>query len=180
MRYSSYVDQARVRRQHSGSSEPLDPTRVIAERVAAIRRYRGLTQEALAEAMQGLGIDWERIVVAKLESGRRGFLRVDELLALCVVLEIAPVDLLVPASLDDDQPYRIVPNGTARAVNAREFVRGEELLFLSPYPEPEQDPDSLWAEPVGLTVVDTIQWMPADRGERVDRRYRDIEEEDQS
>jgi transcriptional regulator with XRE-family HTH domain len=173
------MDQARVRRQHSGPSEPLDPTRVIAERVAAIRRYRGLTQEALAEAMQDLGIDWERIVVAKLESGRRGFVRVDELLGLCIALEIAPVDLLVPANLDDDQPYRITPNRTARAVNVREFVRGEELLFAFPYPEPEQDPDSLWADPVGLTVVDAIQWMPADRGERVDRHYRDIEEEEE-
>ena len=60
--------------------------------------------------MQDLGIDWERMVVAKLESGRRGSMRVDELLGLCVVLEIAPVDLLVPANLDDDQPYRVVPN----------------------------------------------------------------------
>jgi transcriptional regulator with XRE-family HTH domain len=167
-------------RRTSPSTDPLDPTRVIAERVAAIRRYRGLTQEALAEAMQDLGINWERIVVAKLESGRRGFVRVDELLGLCIALEISPTDLLVPNDLDDDQPYRVVPNAAARAVNVREFVRGEEMLALSPYPEPPQDPDSPFASPIGMTFVDPIQWMPADRAERVDRRYTDIEEADRS
>lgn len=75
------------------------------ERVAAIRRYLNITQEGLAEALQAVGLDWERITVAKLESGRRPFVRVDELLALCLVLEIAPVDLLVPKDLHEDQPY---------------------------------------------------------------------------
>jgi transcriptional regulator with XRE-family HTH domain len=157
-------------------TEPIEPTRVIGERVAAIRRYLGMTQEELAEAMRAVGIDVERIVIAKLETGRRSFVKVDELLALCVVLEISPTDLLVPKDLDDDRPYRIVPNATARSVNAREFVRGEEMLFLSPYPEPEQDPDSLFANPVGITTVDPIQWMPADRAERVDRYYDEMEQ----
>ena len=50
----------------------------VAERVAAIRRYRGLTQEDLARSMQGVGIAWQRVVVAKLESGRRPYLTVEE------------------------------------------------------------------------------------------------------
>jgi hypothetical protein len=39
--------------------------------------------------------------------------------------------------------------------------------------------DSLLANPVGITRVDPIQWMPADRAERVDRYYTEIEEVDQ-
>ena len=49
-----------------------------------------MTQEDLADAMQDVGIDWGRVVVAKLEVGRRPFLKVDELVARCVVLEITP------------------------------------------------------------------------------------------
>ena len=87
------------RRGHSRRPpSPWTPTRLIGSTVAAIRRYRGMTQGQLAEAMQELGIPWQRIVVAKLEAGSRGFLRVDELLALCLVLEISPTDILVPGS----------------------------------------------------------------------------------
>ena len=102
------------------------PTQAIAERVAAIRRYRGMTQEELAESMRDLGVRWQRVVIAKLESGRRSFLTVDELLALCLILEISPTDLLVPRDLDDDQPYLVTPRATARAANAREWIRGED------------------------------------------------------
>jgi len=162
-------------------TEPLQPTRVIAERVAAIRRYLGLTQEELAEEMRALGIEWQRVIVAKLESGRRSFVKVDELLGLCIVLAISPTDLLVPKDVDDDQDYRIVPNATARATNAREWVRGEDLLYIFPYPSPPQDPESLFASPTGRSI-DPIQWMPPDRADRVDERYDDIgkEERDQS
>jgi len=176
----------RVPRRGSDSSrptEPLQPTRIIAERVAAIRRYLGLTQDALAEEMRALGIDWQRVVVAKLESGRRSFITVDELLALCVVLEISPVDLLVPADAKEER-YRIVPNRTARAVNAREFIRGEEDLYLSDYPGPElppKDPEKgiQFVGPDTFVVVDPIQWMPPDRAEQVKRRRLDMEKQEQ-
>jgi transcriptional regulator with XRE-family HTH domain len=159
---------------HLGQPE----TRIIAERVAAIRRYLGLTQEQLAEAMRAQGIDWQRVVVAKLENGRRPFVTVDELLGLCVILKISPVDMLVPADVDDDQPYRIVPNGTAYADNAREFIRGEEHLYLYEYPEPVLAPAYPFADPP--RVIDSIRWMPADRAQRVDQHYDDswIEEEE--
>jgi transcriptional regulator with XRE-family HTH domain len=170
-----------VTRRTPRPTEPLQPTRVVAERVAAIRRYTGLTQEGLAEAMQAVGIDWQRIVVAKLESGRRSFVTVDELLALCVVLEISPTDLLVPADLKDDQRYRIVPNATARATDAREFIRGEDLLYIFKYPEPPQDeppqdPESPFASPAPGDLVDPIQWMPPDRADRVIRRFNERED----
>jgi hypothetical protein len=129
--------------------------------------------------MQEVGINWERVTVAKLESGRRGFIRIDETLGLCVVLQISLCDLLVPADVHDDRDYRIVPNGTARAVNAREFLRGEQILFLAPHPVPEQDPDVPWAQPIGIRAVDSIQFMPPERGARVDQYYTDIEEADQ-
>jgi hypothetical protein len=114
-------------------------------------------------------IEWQRIIVAKLESGRRSFVTVDELFGLCMVLEISPTDLLVPKDVDDDQEYRIVPHATARATNVREFIRGEEHLYVFPYPEPVRDPESLFASPRGRSI-DTIQWMPPDRADRVNER----------
>ena len=81
----------------------------------------------------------------------------------------------MPKDLKDDQPYRIIPNATARAVNAREFIRGEEVLAIAPYPEPVREPvrdgKVRFASPVGMTFVDPIQWMPPDRAERVANRY---------
>jgi transcriptional regulator with XRE-family HTH domain len=151
--------------------------RAIVERVAAIRRYLGWTQEDLAERMREQGIDWQRVVVAKLESGRRSYLTVEELLALCLILEISPTDMLVPRDLDKDRPYLVAPKAEARSVDAREWVRGEETLFWRPYPQPPVDPESLFASPTGK-ISDPISWMPPDRAERVARRYVDFEDEE--
>lgn len=148
------------------------------QRVAAIRRYLGMTQEQLAEALRGVGIDMERVVVAKLESGRRGFIRVDELLGLSVVLAVAPVDLMVSPTLHNDQPYLITPDLEARATNAREFIRGEDYLFVSKYAETEPVP-----EPQGKirfvspnVPIDPFQWMPADRANRLIKQQADMQE----
>jgi hypothetical protein len=99
----------------------------------------------------------------------RGFIRVDELLGLSVVLAISPADLLVPKDLHDDQPYLITPNRTARATNAREFIRGEDYLYASGYSEAEPEPDPEdeihFASPT--VPIDPFQWMPADRANRL-------------
>jgi hypothetical protein len=123
----------------------------------------------------------ERVTVAKLENGRRSFVTVDELLALCVVLAISPTDLLVPRDLDDDRPYQIVPNATARATNAREFIRGEDKLFFDEYPGPPKDPEKKFHFASPSRMIDPIQWMPADRAQRVDKHYDDtwIQEEEE-
>lgn len=167
VRYSSCVEQTHVVKARVQQTEPVNPTQLIGERVAALRRYRGWTQQDLANALQAVGIDVERIVIAKLEGGRRSFVKVDELLALCVVLEISPTDMLVPRDLHDDRYYRVVPKGTAQVANTREWVRGEDLLFVFH----DLSPDATFADPA--KVSDPTEWMPADRAERVAERYDD-------
>jgi transcriptional regulator with XRE-family HTH domain len=152
-----------ARRKVRRSKGLIDPTRLIGERVAEVRGAQGITQEALAEAMQGVGIDWGRVVVAKLEKGIRPFVKVDELLALCVVLEISPVDLLVPIYLGEYQPYRVAPDVAAAAGNVREWVRGEDLLIAAPKPKPPSYKPA--------TLINSIRWMSADRANRVAERY---------
>lgn len=59
---------------------------------------------ALATAMNGQGIPWNRTTVAKLETGRRESITVQELLALARVLEVPPVWLLVDAKAGTPVP----------------------------------------------------------------------------
>jgi transcriptional regulator with XRE-family HTH domain len=165
---------------------PVNPQQLIAERVAAIRRYKGLTQTQLAEAMQQLGVPWQRIIVAKIEGQRRDFLTVEELLALCIVLEISPVDLLVPRDLKDDDPYHVTPEATASATDVREWARGEgQLVYRLDRVEEEQREQRErrkregrfgFAGPTAKFSL-PIQWMPPDRGQRVAQRYQDFDEE---
>ena len=128
-----------------------------------------MTREKLAATLQDMGLDWSRLTVNRLEIGRRENVTVTELLALCVALDIAPVDLLVPAYLKHES-YRVVPKGTASASNVREWVRGEMLLFLARDPEPRQPGQTgvIFADPaLPGDVAAFVQFMPEDRGRRV-------------
>lgn len=69
-------------------------TEHIAGRVRALRGAARLSGPALAVAMNDRGIPWNRSTVAKLETGRRESVAVQELLALAAVFGIAPADLL--------------------------------------------------------------------------------------
>ena len=156
--------------------EPLNPTRVIGQRLAELRKSRnGMTQERLAEAMRTAGIDWERVVVAKLEKGLRPFVKVDELLALCLILGISPVDLLVPKDADADQWYQVAPKAISSASNVREWIRGEDVLFYRT--EPEEEPETP-LQPEDL--LNPTRWMPADRRARALVRFiKEIEDRGQ-
>lgn len=73
---------------------PRTVTTVIAERIKTLRNEARLSGPALAAAMNERGIPWNRTTVAKLETGRRETVTVQELLALAVVLDVPPVWLL--------------------------------------------------------------------------------------
>jgi transcriptional regulator with XRE-family HTH domain len=93
-------------------TEPLTPTGVVAARMHELRVKRGMSAAELARRMQAVGIPWERIVVTKLETGRRASVSVAELLALAVVLNCPPVMLMTADERDhpDYQPGRVIPN----------------------------------------------------------------------
>jgi transcriptional regulator with XRE-family HTH domain len=105
----------------------LTPTQVVAARMKKLREKRGWTAAELARQMKAAGIPWERIVVTKLETGRRASVSVDELLALAAVLNVAPVHLLVPPD-DFMEPCQVTPAVTERAVYVRHWIRGEIQL----------------------------------------------------
>jgi transcriptional regulator with XRE-family HTH domain len=68
---------------------------VIAGRMREMRKARGWSADRLArELTTRTGVKWARMVVTKLENGRRQTVSVEELLALALVFRVAPVELL--------------------------------------------------------------------------------------
>ncbi|MEV8396186.1 helix-turn-helix domain-containing protein [Streptomyces sp. NPDC057596] len=123
-------------------NEGSPPTLVVARRVRELRERRGFTAQALADKLSEQGVPWERSTVAKLENGKRQNLTLTEWLALSVVLNVAPIHLLVP--LDDDSEFQVTPRVRVPALRVRQFIRGEAPLpdadaraFYSEVPERE-------------------------------------------
>jgi transcriptional regulator with XRE-family HTH domain len=102
------------------------PVETIARRVRELRRRRGWSAAQLAEQLRAAGLDWDRNIVANLETGRRASVSVGELLALAYVLNVAPVHLLVP--LDNKTPYQVTPILAEPAWAIRRWVGGRRPL----------------------------------------------------
>lgn len=77
------------------------PSEGIGKRLAMYRRLAGLSARELAERA-GAGLS--RGVIANIESGRKGDLTVDQLIAVSAVLGIPPSALALPV----DQPKRFI------------------------------------------------------------------------
>lgn len=101
------------------------PMAVLAQRVRQLRARKQLTAQQLADKLRQQGIPWDRATVTKLETGRRQNLAVTELLALALVLDVAPINLLVPL---DDSSYQVTPKRSEDADTVRAWVRGESPL----------------------------------------------------
>lgn len=82
------------------------PTQLVIRRLYELRKSKGLSGAAVAERMTQLGVHWDRNTVAKLESGRRVSINVDELLALAYALGESPLALLLPGA---PSPYHVTP-----------------------------------------------------------------------
>jgi transcriptional regulator with XRE-family HTH domain len=123
------------------SQEPV--AGLVARRVRELRDRRGWSAQELANRCADAG--WpqlDRGVLANLENGRRRSVSIDEVLVLALVLDVAPVHLVVPTTDRAVQVGKwIVGSGPVR-----EWVRGN-------YPLPSQDsriyrtevPDVEWA-----------------------------------
>ncbi|MFG2596706.1 helix-turn-helix domain-containing protein [Streptomyces sp. NPDC048462] len=107
-------------------SDGADPVAVIAQRVKEVRGRKGFTAQQLADKLRDkTGLNWDRATVTKLETGRRQTITVVELLALARVLDVAPVNLLVPL---DDRPFAVTAKESVAANRVRAWVRGESPL----------------------------------------------------
>jgi transcriptional regulator with XRE-family HTH domain len=79
-------------------------TRLIGERLPALRKSAGMNQEDLGRAMAKLRPRWSRSTVAKLERHLRGSLAAADLLALAIALDTPVVWLLADPAAGDSVP----------------------------------------------------------------------------
>ncbi|MDH4145462.1 MAG: helix-turn-helix transcriptional regulator [Acidimicrobiia bacterium] len=86
--------------RHDKVSPALSPDRIIGDRVAQLRMRHGWTQRAFADRLKTLGVPLHRNSINDLENGHRK-VKVGELLALAMALEVSPVELLMPAAATD-------------------------------------------------------------------------------
>ncbi|MFE6287679.1 helix-turn-helix transcriptional regulator [Streptomyces sp. NPDC057877] len=102
------------------------PVGTIAQRVKQLRGRRGWTAADLGKELHTKHeLKWDRFTVANLENGKRQNVTVIELFALASVLDVAPVNLLVPLN---DRSYQVTPTRVEPADDVRAWIRGESPL----------------------------------------------------
>lgn len=109
----------------AGQVEWRRPGRVFAERVREVREPR-MTQGELARRLDAAGYPMGQATIAKLETGERKNVTVDDVLAISWVLSVAPVHMLVP--LRGDDPVEITPTLGLDPPTARRWIRGNPMI----------------------------------------------------
>lgn len=110
------------------------PDQVIGHRVRQLRGRKSWTAQQLADAMKAVGLsEWSRVAVTKLENWPkyRRSVSVEELLALAYVLDVAPVNLVVPVDAGADNEldlYQVTPDDAFSSWAIREWIRGRKPL----------------------------------------------------
>lgn len=126
------------------------PSEVVGERVKQARKRRGWKATQLAERCAEVGAsDLTAQAIANIENGRkdretqrrRRHVTVDELLALALALDVAPVHLLTPL---DEGGYWVTKTRGIKVGLVRHWIRGTEpppkgdrRVFFSEVPEQE-------------------------------------------
>ncbi|WP_395105271.1 multiprotein-bridging factor 1 family protein [Actinomadura sp. SCN-SB] len=130
------------------------PSDVVGARVREVRKRRGWTAAQLAARCTEAGApEITASVVTDLETGRRDKttgrrrrnITVDELLALALALDVAPVHLLAPLK---EGAYWVTPGRAVKVGLLRHWIRGHEPLsdktdrrtFFGEVPEQEWQP----------------------------------------
>jgi transcriptional regulator with XRE-family HTH domain len=146
----------------------LTPTQMVARQMRDLRKRRGMSAARLAERMTQVGVPWDRGIVAKLETGRRRTLGVDELLALAYVLDVAPMHLMVP--LDNQTPCQITPMLSEPAWAVRRWIGGfrppaggSERRYFS------EQPDGDWYPPGPMPLAQVDKGEPDEEAVRASR-----------
>lgn len=131
-----------------------NPTSTIASRVQELRHKRGWSAAVLAAKCAEVGMSTlNRSVLANVESGRRPYVTVEEMLALAYVLDVSPVSLVVPLEVGetaDTLRYQVTPRHCLPLAHARDWVRGR-------YCPPGRDPRAYFSE------VPREEWPAAQR-----------------
>ncbi len=120
---SHYGDQPEPA-QLEGATRPGVIARLM---IRDLRRRRKWTQGHLAQRLAEAGYPLGQTNLSKIESGRRR-LFVDDLIAICAVLNVAPSRVLEGAQLDPQPPVTVLPSLTVPLSRFRSWLRGTTPL----------------------------------------------------
>ncbi len=96
-------------------------TRLIGEKVRALRKAQSLSTQRLSDLCTEQGFPVPRNTIVNLETGRKETLSVQELTAIALALDVSPVSLLYPL----DQPAEIAPGQYRNPFHAAQWFAGE-------------------------------------------------------
>lgn len=154
---SGIMFDALMEQERRGGAETL--TGLIADRVKTLRTGARLSGSALAAEMNKRGIPWNRTTVAKLETGRRESLNVQELLALALVLDVPPVSLIADPRRDE-----LIPVAEGVEVDPWEallWMTGAGTLDLEPVHAVYQgEADLIWEGRVVVEMAGNLRRVP--------------------
>lgn len=151
---------------------------VLAANIQRIRKVRGLTLAEVSARTEEIG---QPIAVLGLRRIERAERRVDydDLLTLAIALDVAPIDLMVPAAYTNVVPY---PIGTSEY--------GSKTVYEWIASHGNLDPDDPFMDPTPYPRIaeldELLRWLPEDRRETVLREWvleqysEEAEEESQS
>jgi hypothetical protein len=142
------------------------------EHIQRVRTAQRLGFAELSRNLSDIGRPIPELGLRRIERGERR-VDFDDLLALCYVLQVCPVDLMVSRDAAEE-PYPVIPKRDFTSDSVREWVRGAEIRL-----QPVMKPGSIFASP-GKVLWDAIRWMPTERRKHVMRRWAAEDEEDQS
>jgi len=113
---------AAVLNSHEGA-DMKTPDQTTRERIRELRKRHGWSQQDLADELNRIGAQTDRAAVAKVELGKRG-LSLDEMLRFALVLDVAPVHLIVP--VDDEERLMLGSNFIdCTPAELRAWIRGQ-------------------------------------------------------
>jgi transcriptional regulator with XRE-family HTH domain len=145
---------------------------VLAANIRRLRTAERLSYAELSRTLTDIGRPIPELGLRRIELGERR-VDYDDLLALCYVLKVCPVDLMVDKDATTEA-YPITPAHRFESDSVREWVRGADIRLA-----PVKDPEAIFATP-GTIIFDAIQWMPTERRKEVMRRWLDEDEQEQS
>jgi transcriptional regulator with XRE-family HTH domain len=100
-------------------------TAVFADRLREARAARGWTQTELSEALAAIGSPMDRTTIAKLEKAQRQ-VRLEELVALAVALDVSPLYLMFPLRLEE--VVKLTPKTSLESRAAFKWANGQGPL----------------------------------------------------
>ena len=143
------MESSKAGRKDPERADPI--TRLIARRVAELRKERGMSGAKLSAAVRELGLrSWVDSTVGKLETLRRESVTVTELFALATALGVPPLLLLTDVTKDEPIPI----------AGGREMAPWEAIMWML-----GRSPDEGWApaaEPLELgleveSIIDSLR-----------------------